>query len=367
MYQQNKNKGIEFLVPAYHLFDGGVFVFGQKMFDQLTFSGGIRFDNRNITTENLFLNQNDEPVPMSDTLSVARFTGISSKFNAVSGSVGLSYEISNIWIVKANIARGFRAPNIAELGANGKHEGTFRYEIGNPYLEAETSLQLDGGLGFNNPHVSGELNLFYNNISNFIFPEKLINVAGGDSTNVVDGENVPVYKYVQGNANLYGGEISIDIHPHPLDWLHFKNSFSYVKSIQKNQPDSTKFLPFTPAHRFQSELRGNFLKLNSFLRNNYIEFGAAYYFAQNNVYSAFGTETPSPAYTLLNAAIGTDVYVKNRLLFSISLIGDNLADVAYQNHLSRLRYAPENPATGRIGIYNMGRNFSMKLNIPIDF
>jgi iron complex outermembrane receptor protein len=42
----------------------------------------------------------------------------------------------------------------------------------------------------------------------------------------------------------------------------------------------------------------------------------------------------------------------------------NLGDVAYQNHLSRLKYAAENLATGRVGVYNMGRNFSIKLNIP---
>jgi iron complex outermembrane receptor protein len=279
----------------------------------------------------------------------------------------LSYEISAQWIVKANVARGFRAPNIAELGANGRHEGTFRYEIGNPDLKAETSLQFDGGVGFSTPHVSGELDLFDNGISNFIFPEKLSGVSGGDSTQEADGEIVPVYKYIQGNANLYGGEISIDIHPHPLDWLHFKNSFSYVKSIQKNQPDSTKFLPFTPAPRFQSELRGNFNKLNPLFRNFYVAFGGTYFFEQNDVYSAFGTETASPGYILLNAGVGTDVFMKDHLLFSLSLIGDNLGDIAYQDHLSRLRYAPENPATGRIGIYNMGRNFSIRMNIPIDF
>lgn len=367
MYQENQNKGIEFLVPAYHLFDGGLFAFGQKMFDKLTLSGGIRFDNRNITTENLFLNQNDEPVSNPDSLSSIKFTGTTSKFNAISGSIGLSYEISPRWIVKANVARGFRAPNIAELGANGRHEGTFRYEIGNPDLKAETSLQFDGGLGFNTEHVSGELDLFDNGISNFIFPEKLASVLGGDSTREVDGEIVPVYKYVQGNANLYGGEFSIDIHPHPLDWLHFKNSFSYVKSIQKNQSDSTKYLPFTPAPRFQTELRVNFKRLNKSFRNFYAEFGATYYFVQNDVYSAYGTETPSPAYTLLNASVGTDVYVKDHVLFMLSLTGTNLADAGYEDHLSRLRFAPENPATGRVGIYNMGRNFSIKLTIPIDF
>src|SRR4030095_15305385 len=94
-------------------------------------------------------------------------------------------------------------------------------------------------------------------------------------------------------------------------------------------------------------------------------FGLEHDFDQNNVYSAYNTETTTPGYTLLNASVGTAFYSKNHLLFSVYLIGTDLTDVAYQNHLSRLKYAPENPVTGRVGIYNMGRNFSIKLNIPI--
>lgn len=365
MYQNNQNKGTEFLVPAYNLFNAGSFLFIQKIIGKLTLSGGVRFDHRGMQTQSLFLNEDDQPVPEPDSASFVKFDGTKESFSAVSGSVGASYEISKPVIVKANIARGFRAPNIAELGANGRHEGTFRYEIGNPDLKSETSWQLDAGIGFNTQHVSGEINLFDNNISNFIFPEKLNSISGGDSLIEVEGDFVPVYKYVQGHANLSGGEVSLDIHPHPLDWLHFKNSFSYVQSVQKHQPDSTKYLPFTPAPRFQSELRANFSKLNNTFRNFYLEFGLTYTFDQNNVYSAFGTETPTHGYKLLNAGLGTDIFVKDHVLFTLNLVGDNLGDVAYQSHLSRLKYAPENEATGRSGIYNMGRNFSIKINIPI--
>jgi iron complex outermembrane receptor protein len=54
-------------------------------------------------------------------------------------------------------------------------------------------------------------------------------------------------------------------------------------------------------------------------------------------------------------------------LFSLNLVGSNLGDVAYQNHLSRLKYAAENLVTGRTGVFNMGRNYSIKLNIPLSF
>jgi iron complex outermembrane receptor protein len=46
---------------------------------------------------------------------------------------------------------------------------------------------------------------------------------------------------------------------------------------------------------------------------------------------------------------------------SIIISIENLADVAYQSHLSRLKYAPENLASGRTGVYNMGRNVGLKV------
>ena len=89
-------------------------------------------------------------------------------------------------------------------------------------------------------------------------------------------------------------------------------------------------------------------------------------FDQDKPFTAYNTETATPGYTLINAGIGTDVISKKtKTLFSIYFTALNIADVAYQNHLSRLKYAEENLATGRMGVYNMGRNFSIKLNIPL--
>jgi len=102
------------------------------------------------------------------------------------------------------------------------------------------------------------------------------------------------------------------------------------------------------------------------LKNTYVSFGLEHDFKQTHVYSAYGTETPTDAYTLLNAGIGTDIIWNKRTLCSIYISGTNLADVAYQSHLSRLKYEAENYATARVGVYNMGRNFSFKLIVPVN-
>ena len=83
-------------------------------------------------------------------------------FFGVSGSVGATYKASEQFLLRANIARGFRAPTISELAANGVHEGSLRYEKGNSSLKPETSWQLDMGADFSSPIVSAQLSLFAN-------------------------------------------------------------------------------------------------------------------------------------------------------------------------------------------------------------
>ena len=367
MMQGNKNKGVEFLIPEYNLFDWGVFSFAKRHFKRLDLSGGFRFDQRKISITPLFLDTNGNPT--IDESQTEKFKSGNLSYSNYSASAGATYQISTHLSAKANLSRGFRAPNISELASNGRHEGTLRYEYGNQSLKAETSLQMDVGISFNSEHLSAEVSLFQNSISHYIFTQKLSAKDGTDS--IPDpSEPVPAYQYVQGEANLEGGEFSIDIHPHPFDWLHFENSFSFVNALNKSQTanDSTKYLPFIPAPRFQSELRANFKRKgkqfsNLFVKAEYNAFGK-----QNRVLLENGSETITPSYALLNAGLGADINKKNRsTLFSFYFTVNNILDKAYQNHLSRLKYADENSTTGRSGVFNMGRNFSFKVIVPLTF
>ncbi|MDR3704641.1 MAG: TonB-dependent receptor [Paludibacteraceae bacterium] len=362
MYQKSLNLGTEYLVPEYHLFDNGIFAVGSKTLGKVTISGGVRYDHRSETGDALYLNAEDVKTTATAPDATERFAAFKSNFSGVSGSLGASYELTKNWDMKLNFSRGFRAPNISELSSNGVHEGTVRYEIGDPNLKAETSLQVDYELGYETKHVNAKLNLFANNINNYIFSRKLINQAGTDSIR----EGSTCYKFDSGNAQIVGGEFYIDIHPHPLDWLHFENSFSYVSSILKNQSDSTKYIPFTPAAKWKSDIRADINKIGKYLQNGFISFGVEQYFQQDKIYWAYNTETETPAYMLLNASIGGDIMWKRHTLCSIYIAGTNLADIAYQSHLSRLKYTDVNEVTGRTGVYNMGRNISFKLIVPVN-
>ena len=336
MWQHSENLGQEYLIPSYRLFDVGAFASVTRQFDNLTLSGGLRYDIRHLHS----YEQEDE--------GELRFTDFTRNFSGLTGSIGAIYNITPKLNMRLNLSRGFRAPNLSELGSNGEHEGTFRYEIGNSQLSPENSWQLDLGLDYSSEIISTQLSLFANHIDNYIFLERLTSATE---------ENL--YQYKQGTARLLGFEAMVDIHP--IEPLHFENSFSYVNARQLNQPEDSRWLPFTPAPRWNSDLRYDIIRDGRTLTNTFVSLGLECYLRQNNAHTAYGTETATPSYTLLNITAGTDIRWHNRTVASVYLSGTNLTNRAYQSHLSRLKYA-DGP-----GICNMGRSFGIKLLIPVTF
>jgi iron complex outermembrane receptor protein len=204
-------------------------------------------------------------------------------------------------------------------------------------------------------------------VNDFIFYRKLESRFGGDSVININGENLRAFKFEQMNAALRGFELNLDIHPHPYHWLHVENTVSFVRGNFAEKIDGSKNLPLIPATRLLSELMANFKKIGSSFLNLYFKFESDWNFKQNKPFLAYETETATTAYTLLNTGAGVDIAKNEKTIFSIHVAVINLANTAYQNHLSRLKYTDENLLTGRTGVFNMGRNFSLKLNVPLDF
>jgi iron complex outermembrane receptor protein len=380
MYQDNNvTKGTEYIIPSYHQFDVGPFVYISKRMDKMEISGGLRYDVRDYNSQDLYASTDpvtgfDHVVTGKDTAGAQHlFSAYQHTFSGMSGSIGLSYKFNDQFSMKANLGRGYRAPNVSEISANGVHPGTNMYQIGNLNFKPEFSLQEDLGATFNSTHVTINADVFNNNIQNYIYNEKLDNVAGQDSV-IVPGNQT--FKFVASRANLYGGELSIDIHPHPWDWLHFENSLSMVYAVNRGVAgegklsDSAKYLPFIPPLHTISELRANIKKAGNIFANAFVKVQFEVYATQNRVYLLNNTETPTPGYQLFNAGFGTDVLnKKGKSMFNIYFLGNNLFNVAYQSGLNRLKYFEPYPGnfTGHDGIYNMGRNFSIKVNVPLRF
>jgi iron complex outermembrane receptor protein len=326
MAQTNSNSSSGYLIPNANTKDFGVFGTANYEWNSCVLQAGIRFDNRTIATESFGILGEE-----------GSFEGISKNYNSFNGSLGYKTNLSKEFILRVNVASGFRAPNLAELTSNGVHEGANRYEIGNSNLSTEQNIQTDLNLEFQNSHFEFFANGFYNKINNYIYlnPSPII-IAGYD-----------VFNYFQTNAKLYGGEFGIHFHPHPLDWLHFESSFETVTGEKQNG----EFLPFIPANNWNNSLRTEF-NVKNWLKNG---------FATLNIFNTFdqkkvsGFETYSKGYTLVNIGIGGQINIWGKH-FNFNINGNNLLNKSYIAHLSRLKNE---------GIPNIGRNVILGINFNI--
>jgi iron complex outermembrane recepter protein len=377
MYQDNTvTKGTNFVIPSYHQFDVGPFLMAKKTFGKLDLVGGMRFDNRYFKNFELFTTTDSStlvttPVFGADTVGADKvFSNYTHNFSGLSGSLGATYNFTEKLSVKANLSRGYRAPNIAEISANGVHPGTNIYQIGNANFVPEFNLQEDIGFAFTSKYLVVNFAVFNNTISNYIFNEKLLSAYGGDSVIVAGNQT---FKYQQGKAELYGGELSVDLHP--IRAIHFETVLSAVYGINLDIPaaqqsDSNKYVAMMPPLHGFSEISYNFDYKAYHLVNAFVKVQFAYYARQERVYLVNNTETPTSCYNLVNVGLGGGITNgKGKLLFNVYLMGNNIFDVAYQDHLSRLKYFEPYPTDPRPnhGIYNEGKNFGIKVDFPLEF
>lgn len=386
MYQSNKlgSNSTDFPIPAYHQFDIGSFAVIKKSFDKLDLSGGVRYDHRSFDGKAAYIDTASEEFPFlytgadpASAPNVAKqFDALDKSFSGVTGSLGGTYNFSDAFLLKANIARGFRAPNIAELSANGPDPGSQIYHVGDPTFKPEFNTQIDVGLFLTLPNISASAELYSNRLSNYIFQEQMLNADGQPERVDADGTSDPngeysKFTYVQTKARINGGDFDVDIHP--FSWLHFENNLTLTYGTNLGSggsvPDSLKYLPFIPPLHTHTELRGNFTKGFGAFKNTYAFIGFDHYNAQDRFFAAYGTETYTTGYNLLSAGLGCNIVNRagNKIL-ELYIEGTNLANVNYQSNMSRLKYFdnPNVPAGIQPGIFNMGRNISFKVVVPFD-
>lgn len=338
--QDNKNRAEELLIPDYNSSEVGLFAYAKKSWNSSTFNVGARFDNRSITAEEM--SEDGSP----------KFNNFTNNFSNLSGALGFTKEFTDHFNFKANLGSAFRSPNIAELSSDGVHEGTFRYEVGNNNLNPENSYYGDFAFEFNNNVISASVGAFNNHINNYIYNRQLNN-----ESIVVDSEILPVYRFVQDNANLSGVELGFTLHPAEL--IHFENSFSYTKGVNRA---TSKALPFIPAAVLRNEIRLE-PQFKKGLKSTYFSLALDNVFNQNRV-DVF--ETATAGYTLVNLAMGTTFMLKNQPL-RLNISANNLFDKAYYDHLSRFKPGRLDEGDPTAGYYNQGRNVSVGLYLPFVF
>lgn len=372
MYQNNRNKSAtDFPIPDYHLFDAGVYIHAKWKQNNWTVSGGLRYDTRILQGRDFYTNSDAvtgfaRQVNSPDTSGAyLQFAAFKKVFTGISMSLGSTYQLNPHISFKANIARGYRAPNITEFASNGLDPGAHIVYLGNRNFSAEFSLQQDIGADITYKDFSFSASVFHNYIQNYIYLTQVSDVNGAPIT---DAQGNKTYQYAQSAAQLYGAEGTATLHLLMLKGFSFENSFSVIygnnkKEAYKNKGLNGEYLPLIPPLKLLSSLSQAIQTKYKIIEAVSFKAEAEINAAQNRYLALNETEKATPGYSLFNFSITTQVKYNKENELQLQLQVNNLLDKAYQSNLSRLRYFEyySHSLNGHYGIYNMGRNFSFKL------
>lgn len=327
-YERNTNYGKRIIIPDAHMLEGNVSAFVRLTMKRLIVESGFGITHKQITT--LPSGKLNGPGKINQP-----FTAGSPVVNEM---VGFSYNPTLSLHVKGNIATGLRTGNLAELASEGLHEGSFRYEIGNPALKPEQNVNTDLTAEWSRPHWFISLSGFYNHFSNYIYLTPTTDTFNGI---------FQIFRYVQQDARLYGGELIVAYKP--TAQIQLKECLT---AVDGKATTTDEHLPFIPPLRSVTSLRidHSFSGLKSF----YAEPEVEYAFAQNKP-ARF--ELPTPDYTLVHLHAGGKAYF-HKHAFVINLSVRNLLNRTYADHLSRLRY---------FGISNQGINVVLSVRTTLSW
>ena len=157
------------------------------------------------TTLGLYAEENIEVTDRLIVTPAARVDFADTFGTSVSGGVNAAYEITSNWTVKGGVAKAFKAPNLYQLSdsyvystrGNGCPYPYNRngpcYVLGNSDLDAETSINSEIGVAYNNAYgVNATLTYFHNDYSDRI-------QAGTEqigTTTLADGGSARLYQWM---------------------------------------------------------------------------------------------------------------------------------------------------------------------------
>ena len=245
-------------------------------------------------------------------------SGMDTSHDGVSASAGLVWDADSDWTLGASIARSARLPSAEELYSDGVHVATQSFEIGDPNLGNEVGTGIDVSLRRTEGPVTGELTIFRQSFSDFIYQQ---------FTGEVEGE-IAVLRYNQADASTEGAELRLrfELFDRNDHHLHLQAMADTVDA----ELDAGGKLPRTPPMSFGAGLHYHGHHWRAAVEGRWFD-------DQNDVAEL---ETPTEGYTMLNAHVGRRFILGNQIL-DVLLRGRNLMDEEARVHTSFLKnFAP---------------------------
>ena len=214
-----------------------------------------------------------------------------------------------------------RAPAAEELFSNGPHLATSAFEIGDPTLDTEDALGLEGNITFSNDAFQFLFNAFYTDYDGFIF----------ETPNGEIEDGLDVFLFLQEDATFYGFEAQVAWHAATIEsgWgsveVHLDAQADLVRGELNDPVNGSDNLPRITPFRvlsgisFESELFEFRTEIN--------------YVAEQNRIAGF--ELPTDDYVLWNAYLTVRPFDNKNIYFDVRAV--NIADVDARQHTSFLK------------------------------
>lgn len=346
------------LIPDYYRYDAGIFsILKYKLHSLWNFEAGVRYD----------FNRYDAYKYYDEDMWEERFADYYPQFvvskhdsriltrpildyHNFSANVGINYSPSKLFEAKLSLSHNDRAPNAAELFADGLHHSAAVMETGDLTIKKETVYQGNLNLKFNFPTAfpfSLEVNPY------ILYSDSYINQVptGIKSTN---RGVFQVWDFQQIGARIMG--IDTDMNVEITEGLKWGSNFSTLKGDDLTHDEPLILMMPTKWH---NALEFNFKRFNNLyisIENENVFQQKRYPIRNQNVtFIDAGTtvskeldlSTPPKGYTLLHFGLGFDIMKNVNFNFRLN----NVFNTEYREYLNRLRYfMPES-----------GRNFTVSV------
>ena len=218
MYQGSDSRGPLAIIPDGTVSSAGAFAIGRYALPRVTLLAGVRGEGRHLDAK------------ANGSLDREATT---RNHSAISADVGTVVDLGGGLALTGNAGRAWRAPTLFELFSNGPRLGEARYEIGDPTINPERSLNLDAGLRYRAGRAQLEGSVYRNRIDDYIY----IRPTGATAS------SLPVYRYGSADARLDGAEIAAEVRA--VDALTLRARHDFVHGT--NRADDSPLPLMAPA------------------------------------------------------------------------------------------------------------------------
>lgn len=273
------------------------------------FDVGVRYEDVDMDIPNTLVVEQG-PVGPGDNADFAPF----------SASAGTIWHLNEIVDLIFSVAHAERAPSVDELFANGPHIATQVFEVGDPDLDKESNLHVEGGARITYGQFTASATVFTDNFNDYIYQ------AGTGE----EEDGLPLAYWSQQDADFIGAETELAYEFEPGQYGSGR-AFAFGDIVDAELADNND-VPLQPPARIGMGVDWDYQGL----------FANVTWIHAYNQDNTAPFETDTPGYDLLNAELAYTVPGGGQFDWQVYLQGQNLIDEDIRNSTSTLKdFAPQ--------------------------